>query len=137
MRVLAPTLLLALAACITPNVLDESARSVAPPPAVFAWQPARPEDLRGLFESISIEGESAAALWKIYYHFGEDGTYSGAALIQGGAQPEFQTLSGTWKLDEGRLNLGNDQVVQAFAAPGALKLDAEGTSMIFRGVPLP
>ena len=136
MRKLAPALLLAATACITPNVLDESARSVAPAPVAFAWQPARAENLRGLFESISIEGESAAALWKIYYHFGEDGTYTGAALIQDGAQPHFQTLSGAWKLGESGLDLGNDQIAKASAAPDALKLEVAGTTMILRRVAL-
>lgn len=127
--------LLAAPACITPNVLDKQARAVETAPAQIEWRAAEAADFRGLYESASIEGEAAASLWKIYYHFAEDGTFSGAALVIGGPQPEFQTLSGTWKLDEHGLDLGDGQSVPVFAADGRLKLaPAEGEVVILQRV---
>jgi hypothetical protein len=136
-RALCFALFVAVPACITPNVLDSDARAVESSPAEIDWQPARAEDLLGLFESTTIEGEYAAALWKLYYRFAEDGTYTGAALIQGEPQPAFQTLSGAWKLDERGLDLGGGQIARAFTAEARLKLEVGGTTMIFRRVELP
>ncbi len=134
MRRLLPLLFVAVSSCITPNVLDEKQRAVETPPAQVAWRAAAAADLNGLFESTSIEGEAAAALWKLYYHFATDGTFSGAALVIGAEQPQFQTLSGTWKLDENGLDLGNGQVGRAFVAPLQLKLEAEDGVFTFRRV---
>jgi hypothetical protein len=133
-RRLALVLLIAAPACIAPSVLDEQARAVERAPAEVQWRAPTPADLDGLYESVSIEGEKAAQLWKIYYHFASDGTFSGAALLLGGAQPEFQTLSGTWKLDERGLDLGDGEPVRASAAPDQLKLESEGTLVILRRV---
>jgi len=127
-------LLLAAPACIMPSVLDEKARAVERAPAQVQWQAPKAEDLNGLFESVSIEGEQAAVLWKIYYHFASDGTFTAAALVIGGSQPAFQTLSGTWKLDEQGLDLGDGQPVRASWAPEQLKLESEGTVVILRRV---
>ncbi len=134
MRALALVLFVAAPACITPSRLDESSRSVVLPPLQVVWRPAQAVDLSGLFESTSIEGEAAASLWKIYYHFAADGSFTGAALVVGGPQPEFQTLSGAWMLDEKGLDLGDGQPVPAFAAPGQLKLEAEGGVVILQRV---
>ena len=134
MRRLLPLLFVAASSCITPNVLDETKRGVEAPLAQVAWQSAVAADLNGLFESTSIEGEAAAALWKIYYHFAPDGTFSGAALVIGADQPQFQTLTGTWKLDENGLDLGNGQIGRAFVAPLQLKFEAEDGVFIFRRV---
>lgn len=95
---------------------------------------AEAEDLNGLFESVSIEGEQAAVVWKIYYHFASDGTFTAAAPVIDGLQPAFQTLSGTWKLDEQGLDLGAGQPVRASWAPEQLKLESEGTVVILRRV---
>lgn len=134
MRALPLLLLIAAPACITPSVLDEKARAVESAPAQVEWRALQAEDLNGLFESVSIEGERAEVLWKIYYHFASDGTFTGAALVLGAAQPAFQTLSGTWKLDEQGLDLGDGQPVRAFWAPDQLKLESEGTVVILRRV---
>lgn len=134
MRTLLLALLAISPACFAAKVIDSKDRAVEPPASQLAWRDARAEDFRGLFESTSIEGEAAAAYWKIYYHFADDGSYTGAALVVGGAQPEFQTLSGTWKLDEQGLDLGNGQVGRAFAAPDHLKLESEGITVILRHV---
>ncbi len=134
MRALLLVLFLAAPACIMPSVLDEQARAVEHAPAEVAWQALEAQNLNGLFESVSIEGERAALLWKIYYHFASDGTFTGAALVIGGAQPAFQTLSGNWKLDPNGLDLGDGQPVRASWAPGQLKLESEGTVVILRRV---
>jgi hypothetical protein len=133
-RALTIVLFLATPACITPNVLDKNARAVEAPPAQIAWQAAKAADFNGLFESTSIEGEAAASLWKIYYHFANDGTFTGAALVIGGPQPAFQTLSGTWKLDERGLDLGDGQLVRAFATAEQLKIEHEGDAEVPGGV---
>lgn len=132
-------LILALAAggsCIQPSSLGREARRVVAAPSEVAWRPARAEDLRGLYESISIEGEQATLLWKLYYYFAGDGTYTGAALVLGGPQPEFETLTGAWTLDERGLELGDGQAVRASAAEDLLRLEAEGGSAILRRVPI-
>jgi hypothetical protein len=128
-------LLMVTPACFAAKVIDSKDRAVELPASQLAWQHARAEDFSGLFESISIEGLAAASYWKIYYHFADDGTYTGAALVIGGAQPEFQTLSGKWKLDEAGLDLGNGQVGRAFAAPDHLKLESEGLTLILHHAP--
>lgn len=134
MRSLPLVLLFLAPACIMPSVLDEKARAVDRAPAEVHWRAPRAEDLNGLFESVSIEGEKAVVLWKIYYHFAGDGTFTGAALVIGGEQPAFQTLSGTWKLDEDGLDLGDGQPVRASCAPDLLKLESEGTVVVLRRV---
>jgi len=124
--------LLVAPACISSSVVESSGRAVAPAAKELAWTPANAEDLRGLFESTSIEGEVAASLWRIWYSFAADGSYSGAALVLGGANPEFQTLTGTWTLAGDVLDLGDGQTVRAWIADGHLKLESEGGVAILR-----
>lgn len=118
--------------CITPSVIDSSGRAIEPTSVMHEWRPAQTSDFDGLFESVSIEGEVAAALWKIYYVFSTDGSYSGAALVLGGAAPEFQTLSGRWMLDGDRLDLGDGRVVHASADENHIRLESEGGVAILR-----
>jgi hypothetical protein len=112
--------------------MPETERAIGALPAEFAWQPAEKGDLQGLFESVSIEGEAAAQLWRVYYHFAEDGTYTGAALVIGGERPEFQTLSGQWDLHAGALDLGDGSRIAAFAATDHVKLETDGGSVVLR-----
>jgi hypothetical protein len=126
-------LALALApACISPSVVDSTGRGVQLEPAALDWRPAGPEALDGFFESISIEGEAAAALVRIYYHFAPSGSYTGAALVIGGAEPEFQTLSGQWKLGPDGLDLGDGVPVRLLATPEHLRLESEGGVVTLR-----
>jgi hypothetical protein len=118
--------------CIAPSVVDSAGRAVATKAEDLTWRDAESADLRGLFESTSIEGEVAASLWRVYYHFAEDGTYTGAALVVGGVRPEFQTLSGTWTLAGGVLDLGEGQTARASAAPEHLRLASGGGVVILR-----
>lgn len=121
-------LLLALLApaCIAPSVVDSSGRAVALAAADLAWREAEPADFDGLFESTAIEGDAAAAIGRIYYHFAPGGSYTGAALVIGGAEPEFQTLTGRWVLGAGGLDLGDGVLVRVSAADGWLRLASEG-----------
>lgn len=124
--------LLLAPACISSSVVESSGRAVAPETEQIAWAPARAEDLRGLYESVSIEGEVASSLWRIWYSFAADGSYSGAALVLGGANPEFQTLSGKWTLAGDLLDLGDGQTARASVAADRLKLESEGGVAILR-----
>jgi hypothetical protein len=118
---------LALApACVHAEVLAQDDRAVAALAEERVWRPAEPADVHGLYESVSIEGDAAASLWRIYYHFADDGTYTGAALTLGGAQPEFQTLSGTWRLADATIEFDSATTARAAVAGDELRLETEG-----------
>lgn len=113
--------------------LPKEQRAAEVAPENVAWRPATREDVVGWFESERVTGEAAASLRRVWYSFGADGTYSGAALVQEHDKAAFQTLSGKWSLENGTLNLGEDTPpAKAFAAPDRLRLDAEGGSATFR-----
>lgn len=125
------------AACIAPSVVGSEGRAVQSTPQARDWRPARAEDLDGLFESTAIEGEAAVALWRIHYHFALEpgvpgGSYSGAALVLGGPTPQFQTLSGVWRLNEGALELDGAAAAQASVAGELLRLENEGGTVLLR-----
>ena len=126
LRPAAALALSSLAACIAPSVVASSGRAVEPEQAEPAWRPAEAGDLEGFFESTSIEGEVSASLSRVWYHFAADGTYSGAALVVAGANPQFQTLSGSWSLADGALDLGDGTSVRASVAGERLRLESEG-----------
>lgn len=129
MRSLLPLALVSLASapsCIAPSVLDSTGRGIQTSEKQLEWRTATSEDFDGFFESTSIEGEAAAAISRIYYHFARGGTYTGAALVIGGSEPEFQTLNGTWRLLDGQLDLGDGAPVRVRAATGHLRLENEG-----------
>ena len=125
-----------LTACIAPSVVASEGRAVHVDEDELVWSAARAEDLDGLFESVRIEGEAAAALGKVYYQFSPDGTYSGAALVFAGGRAVFRTLSGHWTLSGGALDLGDGQAAQASAAPDHLRLETPGGVAWLRRVPL-
>lgn len=124
--------------CIAPSVVESAGRAVEIAPDQVAWTPAQAEQLDGLFESIAIEGEAAASLWRIHYHLfplssgALSGTYSGAALVIGGASPQFQTLSGEWTLSNGRLEFSDGSSAHVFASGELLKLESEGGLVVLR-----
>jgi len=123
---------LALAsACVHARVVAQDDRAVALA-SEKGWRPAEPADVHGLYESVSIEGEAAATLWRIYYHFADDGTYTGAALTLGAAQPEFQTLSGTWALLDATLVFDSASRATAEVAGDELRLGTEGGVVVLR-----
>ncbi len=53
------------------------------------------------------------------------GEYTGAALVQGESSPQFQTLSGRWRIIDEALDLGDQEPVPLRAAPGFLQLEIE------------
>lgn len=118
-------------ACVHAKVVARDDRAVALASGE-SWRPAEPADVHGLYESVSIEGEAAATLWRIYYHFADDGTYTGAALTLGGAQPEFQTLSGTWALHDATLVFDSATPATAEVAGDELRLGTEGGVVVLR-----
>jgi hypothetical protein len=127
-----------LAGCISSSVIESSGRAVDTALDDIRWRPAEPVDLDGLFESVSIEGEVAAALWKLSYCFTPDapgaarGEYTGAALVIGGPSPAFQTLSGRWQLENGELDLGEGERASASASDEHLRLESEGGVAVLR-----
>jgi hypothetical protein len=134
-RVIRPALigLLALAtACVHAKVLGKDDRAVDARAPERSWRPVQPGDVRGLYESVSIEGEAADSLWRIYYHFADDGSYTGAALTLGGPKPEFQTLSGTWKLSDSTIEFDASTVARAEVSGDELRLETEGGVVVLR-----
>jgi hypothetical protein len=125
--------------CIAPSVVDSSGRAVELAPEQASWSPARSEQLDGLFESLSIDGEAAASLWRVHYHFvppsaSSPGTFTGAALVLGGESPQFQTLNGEWRLVAGRIEFADGSSALAFTGGDLLKLESEGGVVVLRRV---
>ena len=117
---------LASTGCIAPSVVDSAGRAVALEAGPIDWRPATADDVSGLWESTSIEGEAAASVLRIWYAFAPGGDYSGAALVSGESGPLFQTLGGAWSLLGEVLDLGGGQAAEVSAADGRLRLATEG-----------
>ena len=136
MRASAGTMALAVLAllpsCLASTVVDASARAVEVQEDLRAWRGAEPGDLSGLYESVRLEGEAAASLWKVYYHFAPDGTYTGAALVFDGERAAFQTLSGTWSLAGGRLEIDGAETSRASVSGGDLRIAGAAGTAYFR-----
>lgn len=121
-------------ACIAPSVVSSGGRQVSAELAPARWRPGTAADLPGFYESERIEGESAAALARIYYSFAADGTFTGAALVLGGAHPEFQTLSGSWTFQDGTLDLGDGQPIGLDASEGRIRLASAGGTAVLKRI---
>lgn len=128
--------LLACSGCIAPSVVSSTGRQVSAEVAPAQWRPATAADVPGFYESERIEGESGASLAKIYYSFAADGTFTGAALVLGGTNPEFQTLSGTWTFQDGALDLGDGQPIELNAADGRLRLATPAGAAVLKRIAL-
>ncbi len=124
-----------LAGCYASNVVDVDMRAVRADTTLadVAWRKAGIEDLRGLFESVEVQGDAAISLRRVYYLF-EPGRYTGAALIEGEQGLEFQTLAGAWSLDADGLRLDDGESFAADASSGMLRLQPPGGSIILRSV---
>lgn len=132
-RALAALACALLPACIAPSVVASTGRAVeAPEERAPDWREPQAADLEGLWESVAIEGEVAASLSRVWYHFAADGTYSGAALVLAEANPAFQTLSGSWTLRGAALDLGDGTTVRASIAADRLRLESEGGIAVLR-----
>lgn len=139
MRSEALGVLLALSAgsCIAPSVVSSSGRAVQEAPEALNWTPASADDLVGLFESVAIEGPDAQALARVLYHFtlesgATGGVYTGAALVVGDGAPQFQTLGGTWRVLEGRLELDGVDAARVLMAGERLRLESEAGAIVLR-----
>jgi hypothetical protein len=120
-----------LPACLASTVVQHDARSVVQAEPTLDWRAAEAADLDGLYESVRLEGDAAAALWKLYYHFARDGSYTGAALVFDGECARFQTLSGTWSLVGGRLDLDGSSGASAAVAGDHLRISSEAGTALF------
>ena len=121
-----------LPGCLASTVVEATARAVPVDEAARVWRPAEAGDLEGLWESARLEGEAAAALWKVYYHFAPDGSYTGAALVFDGERPAFQTLAGSWSLAGGRLELDGLETSSADLSGGELRISGASGTAYFR-----
>jgi hypothetical protein len=123
-------------ACIPSNVVAPQDRSVAVDPERVPWVPATPSAFDGLYASVSLTGDVAAGLWKVYYHFSPDGNFTGAALLQRMGAPTFEVLAGTWTLADGELRLGADaEPATAEMAPDLLRLRGAAGTVVLRREP--
>ncbi len=130
---------LALSACIPSNVVAADDRAVTSTTADLAWTDPVPPKLTGLYESVSIRGDAAAAMQKAYYWFAADGTFTGAALVLGGGDsantPQFQTLGGTYRIAQDQLWLGEDSEPATLrAAHGHVRLTSAEGDLVLRRV---
>jgi hypothetical protein len=90
--------LLTLSGYHASNVVARSERAIDDEPEPTQWRVAEPADVAGLWESMSIRGESAFALRFVCYWFAADGTWSGAALVESDNGMAFQSSGGRWRL---------------------------------------
>lgn len=135
--VLAVVALLLTAGCYPSNVLEESDRAVLAPAEEIAWGPVAPETLPGAWASERIEGDTAANLLEVRTIFYRDGTYTGAGLVTGGANPAYQTLTGTWRLEEGRLILDDAEPGDPIeGGADRLRITSETGTIVMRRIEL-
>ncbi|HLQ38868.1 MAG TPA: hypothetical protein VK348_13750 [Planctomycetota bacterium] len=129
-------MLLALGGCYASNVVARADRAVAVTDvAQLPWRAATAADFTGLFESVSIEGEVALALRRVWYLFEDGGRYAGAALVDTDAGPAFQTLAGNWRLGDDGLRLDAAAPATVAAAPEHLRLQGSTGVVVLRRVP--
>lgn len=102
--------------CIPSNVVAEQDRAVVVPAAALRWEEPLPSALAGLYESVAITGEIAAAMLEVYYWFDAGGEFTGAALVLVDGSPRFQTLAGRYRIADGRIWLGEVEEPAALAA---------------------
>lgn len=131
-RALVLAVILVLPGCYASNVVARQDRAVQLDAAELQFGPVTATDVPGLYASVAIEGEAAVSLRQIYYWFGDGGSYSGAALVDDGSGLSFQTLAGTWRLVDGRLQLDDAAPVEVEVAPGHLRLGAEGGVVVLQ-----
>ena len=124
-----------LESCIASNLLDSSQRMLQVQPVEREWAPAGSADIEGQFESTEITGAAAGSVLKIYYYFGADGRFTGAALIVGSVGPTFQVLEGQWILSDGRLTLGSDsEPANVYKSMDSLLLTTVDSRVVFKRV---
>jgi hypothetical protein len=123
---------LALTSCIPSNVVARTDREVALEPIAPSWRPATPDDLPGYFRSTERTGALATGLWLVEYQFRADGSFTGAALLQGDPDA-FAVLSGAWEMPEsGTLVLDGAEPARLEASPGLLRISGADGSVVLR-----
>jgi hypothetical protein len=121
--------------CVPSNVVAADERAVAMPSDKLAWDAALPAGLTGLYESVSIRGDAAQSLLKVYYWFAASGEFTGAALVLVDGVRQFQTLAGRYRIDAGSILLGDDSAPAALlAAKDHLRLTSADGEVTLRRV---
>lgn len=121
-----------LSACIPSNVVARTDREVTIESAATAWRTATRADVSGYFRSEERTGALATGLWLVEYQFRDDGTFTGAALLQGDPDA-FAVLSGDWSMPEdGVLVLDGAEPADLEAAEGLLRLSGPDGSVVLR-----
>ena len=123
--------------CIGSNVVAVDARDVATPPSALVFEPWSAPTLAGFYESTEVTGEAAVSLRRVYYVFVADGTYTAAALLEQDGALAFQTLSGSWRAQDGGLVLDDRPPVPCERAPGHVRLVATTGTLVLREGKLP
>ncbi|MEY2982671.1 MAG: hypothetical protein ACO4CT_10375 [Planctomycetota bacterium] len=120
------------ASCIPSNVVARTDREVDLEPAAVVWRPATSADLPGYFRSTDRSGALATGLWLVEYQFRADGTFTGAALLQG--EPDaFAVLTGSWDMPgPGTLVLDGAEPAEIEAAHGLLRISGPDGSVVLR-----
>lgn len=127
--------LCALSACIPAHIVATDARLVRPAVDALEFQVDGKFAPRGLWQSVDIRGEAAAALRRIWYWFRADGTYSAVALCELDAV-SFQLRDGTWSLQEFNLVLDGGEPAELMVAGDHLRIRTATGSVILRKEPL-
>ncbi len=125
--------------CYASNVVAPDARAVEAARPRVAWRPATARDLPGFWASTEVTGALAGGVLKAYAWFDAEGGYSSAALVVGEEGPRFAVLSegGRWAFGPDGVDLHDGAgPLQAFAAPGRLRLDAPDGAIAFEAVAL-
>ena len=116
--------------CIIPsNVVAPEDRGVQTAENELVWGPASEGDISGFYASESIDGPMAGVLLRVFYLFGSEGAYTGAALIDG-SPPSFQVLSGSWSFADGSLQLDDADPARAERAGNRLRLSGPDGQII-------
>ncbi len=126
----------ALSGCYASNVVAATDRAVAADAIAdsVVWQPATNEQLVGFHESRIVEGDAALSLRKVYYVFVADGRYTGAALVEGDQGLGFQTLGGTWRLDQAGLSLDGGEPARCEAGGAFLRIHVAGGMIVMQRI---
>ena len=124
---------LCLPSCIPSNVIAAKDREVVIDWEHVSWVPADVRAIAGLYASVTLTGDLAAGIRKVYYWFEPDGRFTGAALMQREGEAGFEVLRGTWTLEGGRLRLGDDvEPAAAEMAPDLLRLSGDSGTVVLR-----
>jgi hypothetical protein len=132
-RLLLGLLALLTHSCIAPSVVAREDRALALSSADLEWSAASSADVPGTYVSVEISGAPAAVLRKLVYHFGVDGSYTGAALLDD-LPPRFEVIGGHWRLQGADLHLDDSPpALLERAQDGSLRLSgAEGRVVLRR-----